>query len=75
MANKTLQEYRKYYRKNHPEWSDAEVERSAKFSFEAQTWDNTGRSGTKPVVGRKPASTPTPPLGTGTVLAPTNAAG
>ena len=75
MANKTLQEYRKYYRKNHPEWSDAEVERSAKNSFDAQEWDNAGRPSTQPVVGRKPTPTPSPkvtrpPLGTGTVLVP-----
>jgi hypothetical protein len=60
MANKTLQEYRKYYRKNHPDWSDAEVERSAQNAFDAQAWDNAGRPSSNPVVGRKPAPTPSP---------------
>jgi hypothetical protein len=95
MADKTLQEWRKYYKKNFPTWPDEEVEVRAKFSFQAQEWENagspsgnpldpktwnktgtTGTSSGNPVVGRKPAPKPaSAPLGTGTVLAPTSAAG
>jgi hypothetical protein len=57
MANKTLQEYRKYYRKNHPTWSDNEVELNAQAAFKGQELGNTERTGANPVIGRENAGT------------------
>lgn len=61
MAKKTLQDYVKYYKKNHPEWSDAEVNRSAQLAFDLQPGNNpSAQTGDNPVIGRKPTPTPTP---------------
>jgi hypothetical protein len=49
MADKTLQEWRKYYRKNFPTWPDEEVEVRAKFSFQAQEWENAGSPSGNPL--------------------------